>query len=170
MIKEFRNKEIIIIVCLGKPNVWCTTGMTTFSLDKIKNHKEKSEVHKQAEQLELNVSIGKQPDWRQTQKRQINKHQQAIENLMLSCIFLCQEDYSLNSLESLCNLLEKLGVSLLPAEVASVHYRNNKAALCFVQHIANFLHEELIEKIKNSPVVGMLMCDCSLTKIRLLFL
>jgi len=76
---------------------------------------------------------------------------------MFSCIFLCQQDYSLNSLEPLCNLIEKLGVTLLPAEVPSVSYRNNKAALCFVQHIADVLHKELVEKIKLSPVVGKLM-------------
>ena len=143
--------------------------MITFSLDKIKQHKEKSEVHKQAEQLELNISAGKQPDWHATQKRQINKHQQTIENLMLSCIFLCQQDYSLNSLQPLCNLMEKLGITLLPAEVASVSYRNNKAALCFVQHIADILHKELVEKIKISPVVGKLRHCYSLTKIILLF-
>jgi len=62
LIKKIRNKEKMIVIYLGKPNVWCTTGMTTFSLDTIKKHKEKSQVHKQAEQLELNVSAGKLPD------------------------------------------------------------------------------------------------------------
>ena len=167
--KNFRNKEKMIVVYLGKPNVWCTTGMITFSLDKIKQHKEKSEVHKQTEQLELNISAGQQSDWHATQKRQINKHQQATENLMLSCIFLCQQDYSSNSLEPLCNLVQKLGVTLLPAEVASVSYRNNKAALCFVQHIEDIFHKELVEKIKIGPAVGKLMHCYSLTKIILLF-
>jgi hypothetical protein len=130
--------------------------MTTFSFDTIKKHKEKTEVHKQAEQQEINVSSGTQPDWVVTQQRQLNKHEQAIQNLMMTCIYLCQQDNSINSLESLCILLEKLGVTLLPAEVSGVSYRNNKAALCFIQHISNILHEELVDKIKASPAVGML--------------
>ena len=69
--KSFRNKEKMIVVYL---NIWCTTGMITFSLDKIKQHNEKSEVHKQAEPMELYISAGKQPGWHATQKRQINKH------------------------------------------------------------------------------------------------
>ena len=66
---------------------------------------------------------------------------------MLSCILLYQQDYSLNNLESLCNLMEKLGETLLPAEVANVSYRNNKASLCCVQHIEHILYKELVEKI-----------------------
>ncbi|CAF1348456.1 unnamed protein product [Adineta ricciae] len=76
---------------------------------------------------------------------------------MASSIYLCQEDNSLNSIESLCVLLEKLDVPLLPAEVARVNYRNGKAALCFIQHIANYFHEELVQKVKASLVCGWMM-------------
>ncbi|CAF2091660.1 unnamed protein product [Rotaria magnacalcarata] len=131
--------------------------MKTFSVDMVKRHKEQSEVHKQAEQQELTVSCGAQPDWTITQQRQLSKHEQAIHNLMMACIYICQQDLPLNSLQSLCILLEKLGITLLPAEVSGVSYRNNKAALGFIQHIASFLHEELLEKIKCSPVVGWMM-------------
>ena len=67
--KSLRNKEKMIVVYVGKSNVWCTTGMITFSLDKIKQHKETSEVHKQAEQLESNISAGKQPEWHAKTKK-----------------------------------------------------------------------------------------------------
>ncbi|CAF4195506.1 unnamed protein product, partial [Rotaria magnacalcarata] len=141
----------------GKENVWFTTGMTTFSFDKIKHHKEKSEVHKQSEQMELNTSSHVQPNWMATQQQQLNKHEQSIQNLMIACIYLCQQDNSINMLEPLCVLLEKLGVELLPAETSCVSYRNNKAAFCFIQHIASCLHEELVEKIKASPVVAWML-------------
>jgi hypothetical protein len=147
----------VVIVHIGKENVWCTTGMTTFSLDKVKLHKDKSEVHRQAEEQELIVSCRTQPGWLLTQQREITKHEQAIQNLMMTCIYLCQQDNSLSSIEPLCILLEKLGVTLLPAEVSGVSYRNSKAAFCFIQHIASYLHEELIEKVKASPVCGMSM-------------
>lgn len=131
--------------------------MAILSLDKIKLHKEKNEVHKQAEQQELILSCRAQPRWLTTQQKQLNKHELAIQNLMFACIHLCQQDNSMNSIEPLCVLLEKLGVELLPAEVSGVSYRNGKAALCFIQHIAAYLHKELIEKVKASPVCGMLM-------------
>ncbi|CAF2948053.1 unnamed protein product [Rotaria sp. Silwood2] len=76
---------------------------------------------------------------------------------MLSCIYLCQNDNSLNNIELLCILLEKLGVNLLPAEVSGVTYRNDTAALCFVQHIATVLHQELVEKMKNSTALGWML-------------
>ncbi|CAM2721721.1 unnamed protein product [Rotaria socialis] len=141
----------------GKENVWFTTGMTTFSFDKIKHHKEKSEVHKQSEQMELNTSSHVQPNWMATQQQQLNKHEQSIQNLMIACIYLCQQDNSINMLEPLCVLLEKLGIELLPAETSCVSYRSNKAAFCFIQHIASCLHEELVEKIKASPVVAWML-------------
>ena len=128
--------------------------MTTVALDKIKFHKEKSEVHKQAEEQELVVSSKVQPDWNQTRQQQFSKHEQCVHNLMLSCIYLCQNDISLNNIESLCSLLEKLQVNMLPAEVAGVNYRNDTAALCFVEHIAAYLHEEVVNKLKNSPALG----------------
>ena len=72
----------------------------------------------------------------------------------MTWIFKCQQDNALNSLQPLCILLEKLGVTFLPAEVSGINYRNNKAALGFIQHVASFLHEELLEKIKASSVVS----------------
>jgi hypothetical protein len=138
---------MLLFVRIGRENLWSTTGMKTFSLDKIKLHKEKSEVHKQAEQQELLLSCRAQPGWIVTQQKQLNKHELAIQNLMFTCIYLCQQDQSLNSIDPLCGLLEKLGVELLPAEVSGVNYRNNKAALCFIQHISSYLHEELVQKI-----------------------
>ncbi|CAF1919155.1 unnamed protein product [Rotaria magnacalcarata] len=59
-------------------------------------------------------------------------------------------DHSLNSFSSLCSLLEKNGVKVLPAEVSGVSYRNADAALSFLQNVSLFLHEELIEKISKS--------------------
>ncbi|CAF0828501.1 unnamed protein product [Rotaria sordida] len=47
-------------------------------------------------------------------------------------------------------IFDHCGVNLLPAEVSGVTYRNDTAALCFLQHIAAVLHQDLIEKIKNS--------------------
>lgn len=137
--------------------------MTTLSYDKIKQHKNESIVHKQAEKQELLLSSQTQPNWHRTQQRQLDKHEQAVQNLMLSSIYLCQQDNSLNSIESLCVLLEKLGVSLLPAEVASVSYRNSKAAFCFLQHIADCLHQELVEKVKASPVCGTITTSIYVT-------
>ncbi|CAF4257995.1 unnamed protein product [Rotaria sp. Silwood2] len=67
------------------------------------------------------------------------------------------EDHPLASIEPLCILLEKLGVQLLPAQVSGVSYRNSHAAMGFIQHIASFLHEELVEKIQLSPVLGWMM-------------
>ncbi|CAF3165477.1 unnamed protein product [Rotaria sp. Silwood2] len=141
----------------GKDNIWCTNGMTTFSLHQIKRHKEESGVHKQAEEEELTVTGGKQPDWITTQKKILSKHEQAIENLMLSCIYLCQQDHPLNDIEPLSALLEKVGIMSLPAETTGVNYRNDTAALCFIQHIAACLHSELVEKIKKSLVIGWMM-------------
>ncbi|CAF4940045.1 unnamed protein product, partial [Rotaria socialis] len=89
--------------------------------------------------------------------QQLNKHEQSIQNLMIACIYLCQQDNSINMLEPLCVLLEKLGIELLPAETSCVSYRSNKAAFCFIQHIASCLHEELVEKIKASPVVAWML-------------
>ncbi len=131
--------------------------MTIFSLDMIKRHKEENGVHKQAEQQEITLSAGTQPDWIKTQKKIIDKHEQAIQNLMLSCVYLCQQDQPLNDIEPLSALLEKVGVISLPAETPGVNYRNDNAALYFTQHIAICLHSELVEKIKKSPVIGMLM-------------
>ena len=129
--------------------------MKTLSLDKIKQHKEKSEVHKQAEEQEILLSSRVQPNWNITREKKVGKHEQAIQHLMFACIYLCQEDHPLASIEPLCVLLEKLGVQLLPAQFSGVSYRNSRAAMEFIQHIANFLHEELISKIQTSPALGV---------------
>ena len=63
-------------------------------------------------------------------------------------------DQSLNSFGPLCSLLEKTGVKLLPAEISGVSYRNADAALCFLQNVSQYLHEELIEKVKKSSIVS----------------
>ncbi|CAF1457087.1 unnamed protein product [Adineta ricciae] len=46
-----------------KDNVWCTTGMTTLSYDKIEHHKNESIVHKEADKQELLLSSQAQPNW-----------------------------------------------------------------------------------------------------------
>jgi hypothetical protein len=139
---------------LGKENIWCTTGNGIFLLDKIKQHKE-NDVHRQAEETELNISSRMQPSWTETQTKQISKQEQAVQNLMLASVYICRQYQSLNSLEELCVLFEKLGIQLLPSVISDVNYRNNDAALCFLQHVAFHLHEELVKKVKDSPVVGL---------------
>ncbi|CAF0857415.1 unnamed protein product [Adineta steineri] len=64
---------------------------------------------------------------------------------MISSIHLCQQDNSLNSIEPLCILLEKLSVTLLSIEIAS----------------CNCLHKELVSKAKASPVCGWMMDESS---------
>jgi hypothetical protein len=49
----------------------------------------------------------------------------------------------------LCDLLEKTGVNLLPAEVGGTGYRNDNAALIFLQYIAAVLHDNLMKKFKK---------------------
>jgi hypothetical protein len=78
-----------------------------------------------------------------------------MQNMMFTCVFMCQEDIPLNKIERLMSLLEKLKVGLLPADTSGVSYRNDSAALSFAQCIAQYLHPELVEKIKRSPVLGM---------------
>ena len=145
------------MILTGKVNVWSTTGMKTLSLDKIKLHRENHEAHKQAEEQELLLSGRAQPNWHLTQHKQLNKHEAAIQNLMRACVHLCQHDISLNCFSPSCILLEGSGVTLLPAEVSGVSYRNDDAARCFTQNIAEYLHEELLEKVKASAVVGKLI-------------
>jgi len=36
----------------------------------------------------------------------------------------------------------------------SVSYRNDTAALTFIQHVGTVLHNDLVKKIKKSPVPG----------------
>ncbi|CAF4004026.1 unnamed protein product [Rotaria sp. Silwood2] len=140
----------------GKENIWCTTGNGTFLLDKIKQHKD-NDVHQQAEEIELKISSRTQPSWTETQAKQISKQEQAVQNLMLASIYICRQYQSLNSLEELCILLEKLGVQLLPSVISGVNYRNNDAAFSFLQHVAFYLHKELVEKVKASTVIAWMM-------------
>ena len=122
-------------------------------LDKIKQHKQ-NEIHREAEEIEKATSSRAQPNWNETRSKEISKQQQAIQTLMYTCIFLCRRFLPLNILEELCSLFERIGVQNLPSATSAISYRNNDAALTFVQHISGYLHEELIEKIKASPVVG----------------
>ena len=117
--------------------MWCTTGMKIFSLDKIKQHKEKNEMHKKAAEQELLIPSKSQPDWQITQEREVEKHELAIQNLMFACIHVCQQDQSLSSFESLC-ILEKLGVQILPGQVSGTSYRNSEAAMGVIQHISSY--------------------------------
>ncbi|CAF3716675.1 unnamed protein product [Rotaria socialis] len=75
-------------------------------------------------------------------------------NLTYAAVYIWQNDQSLNSFSSLCGLLEKAGVKLLPAEVSGISYRNDNAALTFLQHMSNVLHTDLVRKIKRSSVLG----------------
>ena len=73
---------------------------------------------------------------------------------MFACIYLCQEDHPLTSIDLFCILLKKLGVQLLFVQVSGVFYRNSRVAMGFVQPIINFFHEELIAKIQSSSTLG----------------
>ena len=123
-------------------------------LDKIKQHQQ-SDAYKNAQAQELEITSRLQPKWVDTQTKERSKHQEAIENLIIASIFTCQMDQSLNSFSSLCSLLEKTDVNLLPSEVSDVSYRNAAAALSFLQNVSQFLHEEVIEKVKASSTVSM---------------
>lgn len=148
------NRYRMIKNANGKVNKWAISEYTVLSLDKIKEHAIKNERHIEAQQLELDCKMKIQPDWQTTQSNSVSKHQESIQNLMFTAICVCQQDHPLNSFEPWCNLQEKNGVTILPAEVSGVSYRNDNAALCFLQHIGHVLHEELLEKIKESPVIG----------------
>ncbi|CAF3346875.1 unnamed protein product [Rotaria sp. Silwood2] len=138
----------------GKENTWATKGFNVLALDKIKEHR-LNEKHKEAEALELQRTSMNQPDWISTRTTALSRQEESITNLIHSCIYLCQNDHSLNSFTPLCDLLEKVGVKLLPAEVSGISYRNDNAALIFLQHVASVLHKDLVHKLNKSPVLGM---------------
>jgi hypothetical protein len=138
----------------GQINLWATYDYPVLALNKIKAHALHNEKHIEAQQLELDKKFKFQPDWEATQSKTYSKHQQAIQNMMFSAIFICQQDHPLNSFEALCNLQEKNGINLLPAESSGVSYRNDCAALCFLQYTARILHQELVEKLNRSPILG----------------
>ncbi|CAM4903492.1 unnamed protein product [Rotaria socialis] len=140
----------------GKENTWATKGFNVLALDKIKEHRV-NEKHKEAEELELQRTSMNQPDWISTRTIILSRQEESIKNLMYSCIYLCQSDHPLNSFIPLCDLLEKTGVKLLPADVNGVSYRNDCAALSFLQHIASVLHQDLLQKLSKSPVLGFMM-------------
>jgi hypothetical protein len=137
----------------GKPNVWCTTGCEEMKVTKIKKHKD-NEAHQDAQRLELNNQSHSQPSWPITQMKERSKHEIAIQTLILSAVHVCQQDQSINSFEKLCTLLEAVGVKLLPAELGGVSYRNDIAALEFLHYVANHLHGEVLQKIRQSPSIG----------------
>ncbi|CAF3395302.1 unnamed protein product [Rotaria socialis] len=64
---------------------------------------------------------------------------------------------STRSFEKLCLLIETLGVTLLPAELGGISYRNDTAALEFLRHVASYLHEEIIEKVRQSPSIAWML-------------
>lgn len=148
------NKYRMVKSANGRVNPWATYDYSVLALNKIKDHGSQNEKHIEAQQLELNNTSQTQPDWKTIQSKTNTKHQQSIQNLMFSAVYICQQDHPLNSFESLCNLQEKNGVSLLPAEVSGVSYRNDCAALCFLQYTARILHQELVEKLNKSPILG----------------
>ena len=138
----------------GKVNPWATYDYSLLLLSKIKKHGLHNGKHIEAQKLELNSKSKVQPDWETNQLRTNIKHQDSIQNLMFNAIFICQQGHPLNSFVPLCNLQEKIGINLLPAEVSGVSYRNDCAALCFLQYIARILHQELVEKLNQSPIIG----------------
>jgi hypothetical protein len=121
------NKYRMMKNANGRVNPWATCNYSVLALNKIKEHGLHNEKHIEAQKLELN-SKSIQPDWKTTLSVMNTKRQQSIQNLIVSTIFICQQDHPLNSFESLCNLQEKNGVNLLPAEVSGVSYRNDCAA------------------------------------------
>ena len=137
----------------GKVNLWCTSSYQILKLSKIKEHKE-NEVHKEAQQLELQRASQCQPVQTTTQIKERSKHEIAIQNMILSAVYVCQQDQSIKSFDKLCVLIETLGVKMLPADLSGVSYRNDKAALEFLSHVASYLHEEILEKVKQSPSIG----------------
>jgi hypothetical protein len=137
----------------GKENTWATKGFNVMALDKIKDHR-LSEKHREAEQLEIQRTSMAQPDWVTTQSTVLSRQQEAVQNMMFCCVHLCQNDQSLNSFSHLCDLLERVGVKLLPAQISGVSYRNDNSALTFVQHMSSVLHTDLVSKLKRSPVLG----------------
>ncbi|CAF1315655.1 unnamed protein product [Rotaria sordida] len=151
------NKYQMIKNANGKINPWATYDYSVLALNKIKEHGLYNEKHIEAQELELNSKSKIQPDWKTTQSMIYTKHQQSIQNLMFTAIFICQQYHPLNSFEPLCNLQEKNGVNLLPAEVSGINYRNDCAALCFLQYTARILHQELVEKLNQSPILGWLI-------------
>ena len=137
----------------GKENKWATTGCNVLALDKIKEHHSNSR-HQEAQKAELQLTSKSQPDWISTRTHILSQQQESVQNLLYCCIHLCQNDQSLNSFSPLCDLLERVGVKLLPAEISGVSYRNDNAALTFIQHTANALRIDLLNKLKNSPTLG----------------
>lgn len=137
-----------------KRNPWRTDGYSILKLAKIKEHAA-TNTHKQAEQLELKISSKSQPNWLVAQNKERSKHELAVHNLILSSIYLCQQDQAINSFEKLCILIEALGVKLLPAELGGVSYRNDNAAIEFLRYVSACLHEELVQKINQSPSIGI---------------
>ena len=146
----------------GKENTWATKGFNVLALDKIKEHRS-NERHKEAERLEVQRTSMEQPGWRSTQMAVVSRQQESIMNLMFCCVYICQNDHSLNSFTTLCELSEKIGSKLLPSEASGVNYRNDTSALIFLQHVSSVLHAELVKRLKESSVLGNRSCmiECS---------
>ena len=146
-------KKIKRALGTNRTNSWCTDGYGILKISKIKVHAD-STAHQEAQRLELTTSSNSQPQWLATQNKERSKHELPIQSLILSAIYSCQQDQSINSFEKLCVLMEALGVKLLPAELGGISYRIDNAALEFLRHVSAYLHEELAEKIKQSSSIG----------------
>ena len=109
-------KNIKVTNSNGKINLWCTSDYRIMKLSKIKECKD-NEVHKTAQELELQQTSQSQSDWPTTQIKERTKHEIAVQNLILSAVSVCQQDQSINLFEKLCILIEALGTKLIPAEL-----------------------------------------------------
>ena len=84
----------------GKENTWTTKGFNVLALDKIKEHRF-NEKHKEMEQLEVQRTSKSQPGWVSTRTTAMSRQEESVKNLMYSCIYLYQNDHSLNIFSSL---------------------------------------------------------------------
>ncbi|CAF3952919.1 unnamed protein product [Rotaria sordida] len=59
-------------------------------------HFSNNEVHKQAQELELQIASHSQSTWSTIQIKERKKYEIAIQNLILSAVYLCQQDQPIN--------------------------------------------------------------------------
>ncbi|CAF1399341.1 unnamed protein product [Rotaria sordida] len=62
----------------------------------IKKEYKDNEVHKQAQELELQIASHSQSTWSTIQIKERKKYEIAIQNLILSAVYLCQQDQPIN--------------------------------------------------------------------------
>ena len=68
--------------------MWCTSDYRIMKLSKIKEHKD-NEVHKASQEFELQKTSQSQPDWPTTQIKERTKYEIAVQNLILSAVYIC---------------------------------------------------------------------------------